>query len=386
MAWGMSEDGIKIRIIFAEQSPWYKFMKKSIELDGEEYPRGYHWFWEIYFLHNKIAGFPKINFNKIQKTLPKEHWLKKIDIADVPSESNLEVQILLKELSDMTTPINTNHIDFSKLHFRKTIDFSNFIFPVDVSFEHTIFSGNVSFENAIFKGYINFKDSKFQRRASFQKAKFEIHAPRFYGAKLNKEVTWDNITWPTFPNVRWALWQDILRRIKPKSADMQYVKNVRENQNSYEDLANHMEDLNKYHDQHLFFRREMGCRRRLENYFIRLFYWLYEKLSNYGYGIGHASICWFLHIFFGTIAIFITVLCIDMTIKEVIFCSISTSFANANPFVFIGIKDGTLMACYTKFQIFSPVGFGYIRIIQTIIGIPLLFLLLTTLRVRFRLK
>ncbi len=382
----MTKDDKKIKLTNPKDDYWGDFAMESIQLDKDNAkPNGYHWFLGLYHINNHLNIFPKTDFIDIKNTAPKTHWLKKLDIATAVMASKHPANVLAAYIKKSKQK-NITCIYFFEMHFEESINFSNFIFPVSVSFEHTKFSGNVSFENAIFKEYINFKDSKFQRRASFQRATFETHAPRFYGAELNKEVTWDNITWPAFPNVRWALWQDILRFIESDSADMQYVENVRENQNSYEDLANHMEDLNKYHDQHLFFRREMGCRRRLENYFIRLFYWLYEKFSNYGYGIGHAFIFWFLHIFFGTIAIFITVFCIDMTIKEIIFCSISTSFANANPFVFIGIKDGSLMACYTKLQIFSPVGIGYIRIIQTIIGIPLLFLLLTTLRVRFRLK
>ena len=44
------------------------------------------------------------------------------------------------------------------------------------------------------------------------------------------------------------------------------------------------------------------------------------------------------------------------------------------------------MDCYKVLHYLLPIEFGTIRGVQTFIGIPLLFILLTTLRVRFRIK
>ncbi len=381
-------DEKKIKLRLAYNCDWGNFLLDSIALDKEnKKPKGYHWFLWLYLINSKDNIFPNVDFINIQKTLPDNHELKKIDIDTViyakpPNKFPHLSADRLAGYIHRTRQQDIVHINFFGLHFEDSVDFSNFIFPTYVSFEKSKFSGNVNFKKAIFMDFANFKDTEFKRRIIFQGTTFKHHAPRFYGAKLNKEITWDNITWPTFPNVFWALRQDILLRIKPKSADMEYVERVRENQNSYEDLANHMEDLNKYHDQHLFFRREMGCRRRLENYFIRLFYWLYEKLSNYGYGVGHAFVSWFLHILIGALILFgLRYFNCFKDFTDDFGCSLGISLSNSHAFFFKGKR---LKDCYDAFE--SLPWFNVVWGVQTITGTLLIFLVLLTLRVRFRLK
>ena len=443
----------KVVLKSTDDSSWYWLIQQAIRLDGNKEPAGWHW---LIFLHYIL----EFNVADIQKKLPDSHPLKSASLPTNATKSACKP--VINEFNQRTNFTAGDkrifiRMSFSSLIIKDPLLFSNFIFPITVDFTHSEFSQGVLFNNTVFFGdsdfsnatffadaefsnatflgktakfsgavfeqianfsgatfqaYANFKKSQLKGRTSFQRAKFKFHAPRFYGATFNNEMTFFGMIPPKFrratnekPNeplwdIIWAtVWTIIAiisvcekkKKIKDIWADRKekrkrYKDRLQENQNSYENTSILLEEKNKYHDQHFFFRQEMRCRRRLENYFIRSFYWLYEIFADYGYGIGQAFGWWFAHILVGTAAIFITVFCIDITIKEIIFCSISTSFANANPFVFIGIKDGTLMACYTKFQIFSPVGFGYIRGIQTIIGIPLLFLLLTTLRIRFRLK
>ncbi len=328
-------------------------------------------------------------------------------------------------------------IYFSGFPFKDDVNFSSFIFPIEADFSNTTFSKDVYFTNAVFsdtasfenaefhgetanfrnatfkkeanfeettfKNYANFKSATFSDRTIFQLAKFELHAPRFYGAKFNNELILNRIKLPD------AKKDD---KNKNDTDDKLYEKRVEENKSAYETLIHLMEKQNKHHERHRFFREEMRWRqlgnkitekrlinaalqgdyeyfslgKLIENSFTIAFFWLYDTTSEYGHGIGRAFGWWLLHIILGAIAIFIIASCVAPEFKDALFCSISTSFANANPFVFIGVKDGGVMACYTKLQILSPVGFGYVRVIQTIVGIPLLFILLTTLRVRFRIK
>ena len=340
-------------------------------------------------------------------------------------------------------PKKISKIDFSGLPFENEIDFSNFVFPVytnfrntnflkDTLFENAVFYEEVNFENArfhetpktyietakfknavfmntadfsetVFNAYANFKGATFGGRTIFQLAEFKYHAPRFYGAIFNNEIILNRIK---LPNAK----KDETN--KNDKDDGLYEKRVEENKSAYETLIHLMEKQNKHHERHRFFREEMRWRqlgnkitekrlinaalqgdyeyfslgKLIENSFTIAFFWLYDTTSEYGHGIGRAFGWWLLHIILGAIAIFIIASCVAPEFKDALFCSISTSFANANPFVFIGVKDGGVMACYTKLQILSPVGFGYVRVIQTIVGIPLLFILLTTLRVRFRIK
>ena len=314
-------------------------------------------------------------------------------------------------------------IFFNDAKFFETADFEDAEFQTKDSycketakFRNTIFKKIANFRNATFWGYANFKGAKLEGRAFFQKAKFKWHAPRFYDATFNNEMTWSGITLPKFAEAEVDRHTKVGEEFEPVKCDectecakcverdkcIKHAKCVRckklieenrtrrieENQNSYENTAILLAGRKKFHDEHLFFRHEMGCRRELEkNLFICLMFLLYEILADYGYGIGRAFKAWLWHMALGMLAIIMTATYAGGIIaSEILFCSFSTSIANANPFVFVIIKDGSLMDCYIELNKRSPMIFGLIRGFQTFIGVTLLFLFLTTLRVRFRLK
>ncbi len=400
--------------------------------------------------HNKVDGMairisetPTIGLRRKIK-----EWVEKLTIPNKITKIKIFNDSIDKsiDLSNFIFPVDA---DFSNTKFLKNAyftsalffenaDFENATFQTETSchertanFRNTTFKKIANFRNATFWRYANFRYSIFDGRANFQQATFELHAPRFYGANFNNEVIFNRIKLPEakrdkkneiflypigIPFNRIKLSKD---EEEKKDAFEFYQKKVEENESAYGTLVYLMEKQNKHNDKHLFFREEMRWR-QLENHLIRkrfkidlikregdrciswrrtkirwkwvenystiIFFWLYGSLSDYGYGIGRAFGWWAFHIIFGIIAIAIIAYCTGVGLKEASFCSASTSIANANPFVFIGFKDGSLMACYTKLQILSPVGFGTIKVIQTIVGVPLLFLLLTTLRVRFRIK
>ncbi len=417
-------------LTLAKNSHWYKFMLATIKLDKKTNRIiGWHWFWGIYLLHKAVPEFPEFNLKRIQQKLPDEHWLKKIKATYSINISGNYVQlepmhsgflthnafILFHNFLKTSKDSKIKKIDFSNLEFEDIAIFSALIFPINADFSNSKFLGSALFTNVIFfetanfesavfcgktakfrdtifkkivafnkttfKQYANFTNSKFSGRTTFQHAIFKLHAPRFYDAKLSKEITWNKIDWPKSPNVLCALIHAGFRKLGYEWADIDYKPIVRENQNSYEDLANHMDDLNKYHDQHLFFRKEMYCRRQLEHLLTRPFYWLYEKLADYGYGIGRTFLAWFGHIFIGFIALLIISCQGYTTIRNPLGCSFAVSLANSHAFFF---KGDRLKKCYETFE--SLPLFNFIWGVQTIMGTLFLFLLLTTLRVRFRIN
>ncbi len=136
----------------------------------------------------------------------------------------------------------------------------------------------------------------------------------------------------------------------------------------------------------------MRCRQKFEeNYFTYCSYWLYEKFANYGYGIESAVAAWFWHMVLGAHIIAIMAFVNAwwagwkdgaLEITKSILCAVPVSFSNAHRFLFF--KDGAFSGCYGYFteNLFFNIIWGF----QTVIGIILLFLLLLTLRIRFRLK
>ncbi len=298
-----------------------------------------------------------------------------------------------------------NHAYFEDAKFLSNAVFNNIAFSKDVRFTGAEFSETADFEEAIFYGktakfkgvvfnkianftdakfghYANFKNATFSGRTSFQRAEFELHAPRFYESSFNDEMTFSGMIPPKFGITEDDKKDKNNQPLNDEKAKEKYKKRVGENQNSFENTSTKLGNQKKYHDEHLFFRQEMRCRRRLGNTFSYLIYWLYEHLADYGYGVGRAFRAWSLHMcFWAMILMFINYQKNSM-VENPFWCSILTSVVNAHNFFLA--KGGGLKSCYDEKT--SSLALSFVWGIETIFGIALLFLLLLTLRIRFRLK
>ncbi len=367
------EDKIKLRPI--ADTDWGKFLLESILLDKDnDTPNGYHWFLGLHQINHYKKIFPNIDFINIQRTLPDNHELKKIDL-DIVMTKRLQFANHLVHHLDEIRQKHVNLISFFGDHFEDSIDFSNFIFPVDVYFEQASFSDSVSFENAIFKKKAIFKNVKFSSYTTFENAQFELYAPSFYGADINDEMFWTDIKLPKFEYA-----DDETEEI--------YKKRIKDNENAYENLSTKLGNQKKYRDEYFFFRQELSCQQKLaESITSGIAFWLYGIFSDYGYRIGRAVWCWAIHIVLGVLVIAtIATIYGDMQFDKNLPCAISVSFANANPYAFFGFDSVQLTGCYDMFNMHAPILFAIIKVIQTILGIALLFLVVLTLRIRFRLK
>ncbi len=361
-----------------EETHWGKFLLAAIGRGSNIASGGVHWFIAL----NEVL---EKSIKQAVKDIPDKHPLKST------TGSSSGMQTAVKELKDALLNAEKNDIiDFSGLKFDGYIDFSNFIFPADVSFAGTefsgevnfkgaVFSGNVNFENTVFKNQVGFKNAHFLGYTNFQRTEFELHAPIFYGAKFNNDMIWTGIKLPKF------------KKANSEETDKQYDERVEDNQNAYEHLAIKLDNQKKYHDQHFFFRQEMQCRKVLaENCFTRWAYGAYQLFSNYGYGVGRALGFWAGHIvIFSAILMFLINDCWGWGYSEMwknLSCSISTSLSNAVPYAFTGFEKDNLMACKNNLAGVDIIVLNTIKTIQTIFGIIFLFLVLLTLRIRFRLK
>ena len=470
----MTDEEKKPRYNPAKENMWYEFMQATIALDNnpeDTKPRGYHWFWGLYFIKDKLPDF---DLTEIKKELLNEHWLKEAQIPSLSKELDDLTQKLIKgrehtfegrKFIQEIDKINFEGLDFqgynttTALDFEKTGDFSEFIFPIKISFDrsrffpskfskaiffnsvsfisvefcgqtlfkntvflkkadfmitkfhgganfrkaifvkdayfdnsvfsgsaffyqvifagsstsfsNTTFSSNALFSGVNFFGTTYFNNAKFVIYTNFKLSTFDKHAPRFYGATFNSEMVWTDINLPKF------------KKINDKVDKIEYDEGIKRNQDAYENIATKLENQKKYHDQHFFFREEMRCRRRLaENFLSRWAYGVYENVSDYGYGVGRALSWWFGHVFIGAIALFgfRYFYGINDFINDA-GCALGVSLANSHGFFFMGNR---LNNCYLVFE--DLPFFTAIWATQTVFGIALLFLVLLTLRVRFRLK
>ena len=419
-------------LIPAEHSPWYWLMQQSILHDtASKEPDGWYWLIFLYYL----IGF---DIAKILGNLPESHPLKLVvppGSAHKTAYKHIITEFIKRANVPPGTQKNINLIDFSKLIFSDNVDFSNFIFPINVDFGSTIFSKQAIFKNAVFFNITNFYDTKFSEEAGFENALFSVMG-NFYMAVFSKDAEFSGVTFSqtagfrgttfygfadfsnakfkkhtTFADAKFkkytphfynaeisadTIWErhikfwPQLKEYKNKLAPDEIHEILRMNQNAYENLAYQMEDSKKFHDEHFFFRQEMRCRKKLEPFLIKPFYWLYEIFADYGYGVERALIAWFLHIVLGVVALmFFTSYYWGYNPTEfwkILDCATPVSFANANPYAFFSFDGGKLAGCYTKLGYLLPIAFGIIKTIQIVIGVSLLFLVLLTLRIRFRLK
>ena len=415
------DDGIERRP--ADDNPWYLLMQQSISLDKTSLELdGWHW---LIFIHYIIEA----DLASIQKELPEEHPLK---LASPPtSEQKQKFGIIIDNFYTIPGhPDNIQKIDFSNLFFDEEVNFSNFIFPLPVDFTDTDFNKIARFDRAFFyqatfvgtrffdiasfleiqtlveinfrgavfyniayfmkskfRGVVNFSQTTFssisffnavvfEQMVHFINTQFKVHVPNFYNAKISADIIWecDVNYWPK------------TEEHEMDKTDAHHRVRIKQNRNAYENIVSHMKKLDKYHDEHFFYRQEMRCHQQLEkNPFIRFPNTAYEWLANYGYGFGYALSWWLGHIFIGAILIGATTKSISNKTCDLagsFYLDMIISFSNAHGVLFF--SNGLLKDCYETFKVLPA--FKFIWGIQTILGIIFLFLVLLTLRIRFRLK
>ena len=436
----------KIKRTPAKDNPWYWLMLKTTALDKGHAPNGWYWFVALHCLlkFDFKAEQAELPDKHPLKSEDLELETTKEILVDIISEFKNKIKLekagviniidfsdlYFLEETDFSNFIFPTIVSFGCSKFHKSVNFtlasfylpsifSEAIFSDDVrfdktkfyselAFQHTkfykevyfrkakflggtvfndakffnvsgcahfseaIFSNNMFFHNTKFYGKAFFHSVKFLSYTTFENAIFKIHAPRFYGAELNDEIFWTDIKLPKFEKM-------------DDETEERYKKRIKDNENAYENLSSKLGNQKKYRDEHFFFRQEMNCQKELaESYTSRFAFRLYELFSDYGYRIGRAFWCWVGHIVLG--AIVIATMYGDMQFYKNLPCAISVSFANANPYAIFGFDSVKLAECYDMFNVQAPISFAIIKVIQTIVGVGLLFLVLLTLRVRFRLK
>ncbi len=437
MGWGMCDTKQSYETTF-----WGEVLRTALDYEKDsESPYGLYWLISLHYLLGD-------SIEDLQNHLPEKHPLKLVSLNLKGLDNLLKPRLNgIKQNFNIT---KIKKIDFSGLPFDEEMNFSDFIFPIDTDFSKAKFSKNVFFNNAvfcetadfedtefqteksycketakfrnttfskianfrntIFWGYANFKGAKLAGRAFFQKAKFKWHAPRFYDATFNNEMTWAGIELPKFAEAKVDRYKKVGDEFKPDKCDgctecarcverAECVKcaecakckalikqnrrrRIEENQNSYENTVILLKKQGKYHDQHFFFRQEMQCRRRLEGPFNFTTYGIYEYLANYGYGVGRALFGWLVHILIGAGILFgLRYFNCFKDFTDDFGCSLGISLSNSHAFFF---KDDRLVKCYKAFETLP--WFNVVWGVQTITGTLLIFLVLLTLRIRFRLK
>ena len=295
----------------------------------------------------------------------------------------------------------TQHVDFFETKFMGGASFANVTFEGQVNFndsrfEERYFPENIvtlclaDFRNAKFMAGTSFREVLFgnddsaysrkvwpERRADFTDAKFTTTtvfrgaafsgAPAFFNAKLHEDTDFGRINWD---------------KADTDNIPVDYA--IR----AWERLELIMSKLEKPFDRHQFFRLKMRARRRLDGGLLRIVNWLFDKTCDYGWGVGRAGLCWFGHWMIFAVILFLNAMPASKGVGlcKIALASVGASFANAHAFLFLGAREGyleesvRLLKEHDEWGLVTGVG-----VVETILGPILLFLLLLTLRNRFRL-
>ena len=321
------------------------------------------------------------------------------------------------ELPDLSKEINLRDTTFSK-----EADFGCFYFPTNVGFDRSIFVKNVSFKNTFFAGTISNLDTIFFGKTFFHLATFCSYA-RFRNVIFFEDVTFAHTVFEYYSHLEGSKFERQsnfrncqfnkacnLRRVKFKkeypllegskfdekstvTAKKEYwpspqncEQNPEEAKATCEILREQMEAQGLHEQAHFFFRREMHFAGKMLSPWQRLPNNLFACLSAYGFSLkrplGALALLWALPMLIFWVNI-CTGKCAN-TIGAELWVSLikMAGLSIANIFQITGLQR----VYWSDFIECLPWGLKFLGGLQTLLAIPLLFLLLLGLRNRFRLK
>ena len=310
-----------------------------------------------------------------------------------------------------------------KARFDAPVSFAGSRFKQHASFLGTKFMGGASFANVTFEGQVMFNNSRFEERyflgsimipylADFRNAKFMARTSFREVLFGNDDSAYSRTLWPerradftdavftTTTEFRGAIFggapaffnatlhEDTdFGRIDWDTADTDNIS-VDYAIRAWERLELMMSKLEKPFDRHQFFRLKMRARRRSNGVLLRIVNWLFDKTCDYGWGTGRACACWFGHwIIFAAILFANAVPALNgVGLCKIALASVGASFASAHAFLFLTARGGYLEESLRLLKENDEWGLVTgVGVAETILGPILLFLLLLTLRNRFRL-
>ena len=273
--------------------------------------------------------------------------------------------------ADYTAAVFYGPASFHDSQFSERYYASSIWRPCLTSFVRARFETRVSFREAQFgttdpkhdpERRVDFSDAVFEATTDFRKAVF-AGPPAFFGTKLHRDTDFHGVVWR-----------------HPRQPLTSY--NIR----AWEQLELMMSELEKPEDRHRFFRLRMrALRRQKGDGFLASLSWLFDLLSDYGWGVKRAFTSWLLHWVTGGVILFAS---IPPALQgpKVLWATLVTGFGNAHAFLGLTSENGYLAPYRSVVEASaSSATLQVIGTIQAVLGPILLFLMLLTLRNRFRL-
>ena len=283
---------------------------------------------------------------------------------------------------DSGKEISSRFVTFDKCHFNQEVKFTVARFDC-ASFNNAQFDNSAYFDEAEFKTRADFSNVKFNHATSFRRTVF-ASPPKFYDAELHEDTDFDDVDWSKAEKA-------YIRSSKGEGSSTSIRDEEAAAVRAWDRLILIMSQREKHVERHEFFCRKMRAQRRRDGIcLLSLTNWLFEFLSGYGWDIGKAFGCWMAHIVIGAILIFCCRIPYspEANLGWQFIQSFCLSFANAHAFLGLASTGGYLHDIRVGLYdvVWSSSYLNSIGAIQVAIGPVFLFLVLLTVRNRFRIR
>jgi len=267
---------------------------------------------------------------------------------------------------------------FDKCQFNEVGEFSNVRFDC-ASFNDAQFDNTACFDKASFRSNVDFSNARFKNATSFRRTVFAC-PPKFYDAELHEDTDFGGVDWSKAEK----------SYIRPSKGGSSRSISIRDKAavaaRAWDRLVFIMSQREKYAERHEFFCLKMRAQRRRDGIcLLSLANWLFDMFSGYGWSMGKAFGWWMAQMVMGAILIFCGT---EMNGWKQFVQGFCLSFANAHAFLGLASTGGYLHSVRTELYDVarSDVYLDAIGAFQVVIGPIFLFLVLLTVRNRFRIR
>ncbi len=292
---------------------------------------------------------------------------------------------------------------FDRANFRDSTYFVETVFANQASFLGSNFAAEASFSDSRFKNAATFHDAHFHATTSFRRAQFH-RPPGYFQTRVHEDTDFSEVDWSEaerrytlIPSIGERKSEDqnqLASRLYPDThppLTSTFIDRDREIDHAiraWERLAVIMNGIGNHAEEHKFFRFAMRARRfRSQSRLFKLANWLFEVLAAYGWSVrrslGFWSAVWLLpSLLFACRAHALS----DVGWWPLVLQSMAVSFSNAHAFLGLGSQGGYLREAREGLLDTIPCLLTVTGTFQAVFGPILLFLLLLTLRNRFRIR
>ncbi len=297
------------------------------------------------------------------------------------------------------TSVFAGEVSFERATLEVPADFEYAKFQGESNFKNTVFDKRAAFQRATFDRMTDFSCAKFRQQARFHNALFNattffrksefLQPPEFFGTDLHENTDFGGIKWrKTESCYSSSWWSKIASRFSRENSGSNLVDASSAIQ-AWDRLALIMSQSEKLPERHEFYRLRMRAQRMHDGIGVLSFAnWLFDILCDYGWSVKKALSWWAVHFIGVGLLLFGHAKDLKNNPGQVFWDSLGVSFSNAHVFFGLTFEGGYLYGARQRLveSFLDSSMLSIAGTVQTVIGPILLFLLLLTLRNRFRLR